>query len=136
MKFYKKAKTVNNPDDNIYSVFMNHEGRKYFVCEMVSSDSAEDATVNELGLTLRTRLTRSKGKYAMLEGSIFSPERLLEAACGIDDYTREDIDGRDDSKGYTLLTITADGCVNKYMVFNVILLDTLIDKMDSRLRDR
>jgi hypothetical protein len=110
---------------------MAYECNDHYVCDLVDSDAVEDAAENELGLTLRARLTRSKGQYAMLEGSIFNPERLLEAVCNVAHYEKEEFIGGAYMKGYTLLTITADGCVNKYMVFNKNLLNSLIKKLDS-----
>ena len=132
MNFYKVQKNQSNPDSQIYAVYMAHENKEHYVCDMADGSSAEDAALNELGLTLRARLTRSKGKYAMLEGSIFNPERLLDAACGITDFSTEEFTGGDYKNGYTLLTVTADGCVNKYMIFNRVMLDSLIKKLKAR----
>ena len=110
MNFYKVQKNQSNPDSQRYAVYMTHDNKAHYVCDMTDGSFAEDAALNELGLTLRARLTRSKGKYAMLEGSIFNPERLLDAACEITDFSTEEFTGGDYKNGYTLLTIAADGC--------------------------
>lgn len=98
---------------------------------MVDGDTGEDTAANELGLTLRARLTRSKGKYAMLEGTIFNPERLLDSACGITGHMTEEFIGGEYKDGYTLLTVTADGCTNKYMIFSKFMLTTLLKRIDG-----
>ena len=131
MEFTRTLKKENNPEGNVYSVLMRHNGRIYYVCEMIDGDTEEAAAVNELGLTLRARLVRSKGQYAMLEGTIFNPSRLLDAVCEITDYTKEDFVSGDDKEGYSLLSITADGCINKYMIFSTSLLDALISQINK-----
>lgn len=133
MYFNKTVKKEDNPDGNVYTVQMRHNGRDYYVCEMIDSDTPEALAVNELGLTLRARLVRSRGQYAMLEGTIFNPNRLLEAACKITDYTKDYFVSGDSQEGYTLLSITADGCVNKYMVFSSNLLSVLSSELKKRM---
>ena len=133
MVFQKTAKKENNPDGNLYTVQMRYGGRNYYVCQMIDGDTPEAAAVNELGLTLRARLVRSKGKYAMLEGTIFNPSRLLDAACEVTDYSKDYFVSGDSQKGYTLLSITADGCVNKYMIFDTVLLRALTSKLKNRI---
>ena len=134
MKFTKIQKNQNPADGKKYAVYMNHENKEHYVCDMIDGSAAEDIALNELGLTLRARLIRSKGKYAMLEGTIFNPSRLLEAACEITDFQKEDFIGGDYKNGYTLLTVTADGCVNKYMIFNKSLADLLTKDFNARLK--
>ena len=135
MNFKKVQKNQNSPDGKgKYAVYMNHNGREHYVCDMTDGNTSEDIASNELGLTLRARLTRSKGKYAMLEGTIYNPERLLEAACEINDFKKEEFIGGEYKEGYTTLTITADGCVNKYMIFSWDLLTTLIKKLELRVK--
>jgi len=113
---------------------MNIANDNHYVCDMTDGNAAEDIASNELGLTLRARLTRSKGKYVMLEGTIFNPERLLEAACEITDFKKEEFIGGEYKDGYTLLIITADGCINKYMIFSKSMLTSLTSKLDARLK--
>lgn len=134
MNFYKTKKGENNPDGKTYAVYMELDKKEHYVCGMTDGSTAEDIASNELGLTLRSRLTRSSGKYAMLEGSIFDPERLLKAACEINDVKKEAFIGGDYKDGYTLLTVTADGCVNKYMIFSRYMLDSLVDKLEARIK--
>ena len=62
---------------------------------------------------------------AMLEGTIFNPERLLKAICGTPTYKS----GGEYKSGYTLLSITADGCENKYIIFNQTMLESLVSKL-------
>ena len=133
MHFFKTPKQENNPKNNIFAVYMEWDRNEHYVCDMVDSDTEEANAVNELGLTLRARLTRSRGKYAMLEGSIFNPERLLDAACGVTNYQKEEFTGGSYKRGYTLLTVTTDGCVNKYMIFSEALLKMLIKRLESCL---
>lgn len=132
MNFYKKQIGENAQAGKRYAVYMHHNQDHYYVCEMVDSNAPEDAAANELGLTLRSRLVRSKGKYAMLQGTIFNPSRLINAACEITKYKKEDVSSGN-TKGYTLLTVTADGCVNSYMVFDRCLLNLLIRSLDTLL---
>ena len=133
MVFSKTAKKENNPDGNVYSVQMRHNGRDYYVCEMIDSETPEAVAANELGLTLRARLVRSKGQYAMLEGTIFNPIRLLDAACEVTNYTKDYFVNGDSQEGYTLLTIMADECINKYMIFSSSLLSSLTSKLKNRM---
>jgi len=132
MYFIRTEKNQTNPGGAKYAVCMKLDGWEHYVCDMTDGNSAEDVSANELGLTLRARLVRSKGKYAMLEGTIFNPERLLDAACEITDFSTEEFTGGEYKNGYTLLTVTADGCVNKYMVFNKLMLETLTKKLKTR----
>ena len=134
MNFYKTKKGENNPDGKTYAVYLELDRNEHYVCDMVDGSTEEDTAVNELGLTLRSRLTRNHGKYAMLEGSIFDPERLLKAACEINDFKKEAFIGGEYKDGYTLLSVTADGCVNKYMIFSRYLLDSLVDKLETRIK--
>ena len=134
MNFTKVPKNQNNPDGAKFSVYLEYLGYKHYVCDMTDSTAAEDIAANELGLTLRARLTRSRGKYAMLEGTIFNPERLLDAACEITDYKKEEFTGGDYKDGYTLLTITADYCVNTYMIFDKKMLFDLVGKLEKRIK--
>ena len=133
MKFSKTKLSEGNSNDNRYAVYMDHERYTYYVCDMIDDDTEKSAAINELGLTLRARLIRSKGKYAMLEGVIFNPDRLLQSACEITDYSTEDFKGGDYKSGYTLLTVTADNCINKYLIFNEFLLKTLLRSIEHRI---
>ena len=90
INFYREAKKKSNADGRKYDVYMKVHGSEYYVCDMVEGNTAEDSSVNELGLTLRARLIRSQGKYAVLEGTIFNPERLLQAICGTLTYKKEE----------------------------------------------
>ena len=133
MNFYKNPKK-DDKTGKAFSVYMENNGSAHYVCDMIGSSAKEDIAVNELGLTLRARLTRSKGKFAMLEGTIFDPERLLKSACEITGYEKEVFSGGEYMAGYSLLTITADGCVNKYMVFSNTLLNTLINNLEAKIK--
>lgn len=135
MTFFKEQINENNSGGRKYAVYMLNNGA-YYICDMIDGDSPGDVATNELGLTLRARLARSKGRYAMLDGTIFNPERLLDAACEINDFKKKEVSGGEKKKGYTLLTITADGCVNSYMIFDQYLLNTLTGKLNSRLVKR
>ena len=133
MKFYRKPHE-DNPRGTNYAVYMeSNYGRTHYVCEMTDESGDEAKAINELGLTLRARLTRSKGVYAMLEGSIFDPNRLLKSVCEISNYTVEPFIGGLYKDGYTLLTITADGCVNKYLIFSEPTLKTLVSSIKERM---
>lgn len=136
MEFYKVPKKESNPDGKRYAVYMKHLGMDHYVCDMVEGNTAEDAATNALGLTLRARLDRSQGKYAMLEGEIFNPDRLLRSACEITEYKREDFTGGEYHNGYSLLTITADGCTNKYMVFDSAKRNSLIKDIEAHKKSR
>jgi hypothetical protein len=132
MDFIKSKKTESNSSNRV-PVFMRLYNDYFYVCDMADSSDPEHVAVNELGLTLRARLVRSSGKYAMLEGTIFNPQRLIGAACEINDFKKEEVPGTDGKKGHTLLTVTADGCVNTYMIFDKSLLDSLTSKLALRL---
>lgn len=134
MEFYKKPKANGNEDGKRHAVYMEHERQDHYVCDMVDGDDEEAAAINSLGLTLRVRLTRSKGKYAMLEGEIFNPERLLRAACDVTDYKTKAFTGGEYKKGYTLLTVTADGCTNKYMIFDERILESLLKSIKTKMK--
>ena len=129
INFCRKAKKENNADGRKYAVYLKVRGNERYVCDMIDGNSVEDNSINELGLTLRVRLTRSQGKYAMLEGTIFNPERLLKAVCSTPTYQQEEFSGDEYKKGYTLLSITADGCENKYMVFDKMMLESLVSEL-------
>lgn len=135
MYFYRKPKENDNPDGKRFAVYMKLDSEHY-VCDMVDGDTADDIAANELGLTLRARLTRSKGKYAMLEGAIFNPERLLDSVCEISNFKTEEFVGGEYKRGYTLLTVTADGCTNKYMIYSGHLLDSLRGKIETRIKTK
>ncbi len=131
MRFHREPKTENNPDLTQHSVYMvDASGRGHYICDMIDGDTPEALAVNTLGLTLRARLTRSKGAYAMLEGEVFNPNRLLDAACTVTDYTVEPFKGDVYKDGYTLLTVNADGCVNKYLIFT----DSLLRALERSLK--
>lgn len=132
MKFYREPKTEENSEGKKYSVYMAHNGRTHYVCDMFDGSSLDATAANNIGLTLRARLTRSKGEYAMLEGEVFNPTRLLQSICGITDYTVEPFMGGIYKDGYTLLTIKADGCVNKYLIFSEFLLRKLVDSIKAK----
>jgi hypothetical protein len=131
MVFKKMLKQKSSKDGKVFAVFMNHNKREHYVCDLYEGDTPEAAAANELGLTIRSRLLRSGGESAMLEGSIFNPSRLLDIVCAVTDYTAEKVEGFNNVKGYTLLTITADGCVNKYMVFSEYTLERLTSKLKT-----
>jgi len=133
MEFFKTKVNESNSNGNRYAVYMQHERYTYYVCDMIDDDTEKSADINELGLTLRARLTRSKGKYAMLEGVIFNPERLLQSACEITDYSTEEFKGGEYKSGYTLLTVTTDNCINKYLIFNEVLLQNLLRSIKYRI---
>lgn len=133
MKFYRKPKE-NNPKGKSYVVYMELDyGKSHYVCDITDESGDEATAMNELGLTLRARLTRSKGVYAMLEGCVFDPKRLLKSVCGITDYTAEPKIGGIYKDGYTMLTIFADGCVNKYMIFSESTLKSLVSSIKERM---
>lgn len=134
MEFYKVPKTESNPDGKVFAVYMKTISLEHYVCDMFADDSAEAAAVNALGLTLRARLDRSRGKYAMLEGEIFNPERLLRIACEITDFKKEDFTGDEYKNGHCLLTVTADGVTNKYLVYDPALRNTLLTGIEKRMR--
>ena len=132
---FKKIKidTEESLNEKRYAVYMVLDNKEHYVCDMIDADSAEAAATNELGLTLRARLTRSKGWYAMLEGTVFNPERLLDSACEITEYSTDEFKGGNYKDGFSLLTVTADNCVNKYFVFSDVLLERLLNKIKGRL---
>jgi len=113
-------------------VYMQNGRKEQYVCEIVDDSTENAVAVNEHGLTLRARILRSKGQYAMSEGTIFNPRRLLDSACEITDHKTEEFKDADYKDGHTLLTITADGCINKYLIFSSVLLDELLKKIKSR----
>ena len=129
MLFYKKEKSAKK---GVYPVYMENNSADYYVCDMVDGDTEEAKTANELGLTLRARLVRSKGKYAMLEGTIFNPERLMDSCCSISDFKNEKFEDKD----CKLLTITADNCTNKYLIFCPVLLKELLEEIDSKIEKK
>jgi hypothetical protein len=135
MDFFRELKTENNPDGNHYLVYVaNPDTRgKHYVSEMIDDDSAAAAKANEIGLTLRARLDRSGGKYAMLEGSIFNPTRLLRIVCSVTEYDVKSFTDGIYKSGHNLLTVKADGCVNKYLVYNDRLLRELVDTIEYKM---
>ena len=131
MQFHKKQKTGAIPDEKRYAVYMQQNGcPDKYVCDMVDGDGEEAAAINKLGLNLRTRLTRSQGRYAMLEGEIFDPERLVKAVCSVTSFETEAVKDKT-AKGHTRLTVTADGITNTYLVFDSSTLDSLIRKLEE-----
>lgn len=136
MKFYREPKPEKNPDGTKYSVYMENDGRTHYVCDMTDGTDLEATAANTLGLTLRARLTRSKGDFAMLEGDVFDPARLLKSVCSITEHTLEPFKGGVYKDGYTLLTIRADGCVNKYLIFSERRLKDLVDSIKAKLKSK
>jgi hypothetical protein len=134
MYFYKEPQSESNPDGKLYHVYMAHGTKAHYVCDMIDGNTEEAAAVNKLGLTLRARLTRSRGAYAMLEGEIFNPNRLMDAACEFSGYTAEPFKDGKYKNGYTLLTVTADGIINKYLIFENSVLKSLVETIKSRLK--
>ena len=134
MTFYRELRKGVSKDSGKYAVYMRIDNKDHYVCEMTDGTAEGDLAVNEFGLTLRARLTRSRGAYAMLEGSIFNPNRLLDAACKITDFKKEVFEGGEYKNGYTLLTITADGCTNKYMIFGARTLEILTNELEKRIK--
>lgn len=134
MNFYREPKTEKNPAGTRYSVYMQNNGKTHYVCDIDDGAGSDATAVNNLGLTLRARLTRSKGEYAMLEGEVFNPTRLLQSVCGITGHTVEPFMGGIYKDGYTLLTIKADGCVNKYLIFSDRKLRELVGSIKAKLK--
>ena len=128
MKFYKKVK-ANSPA-NIFSVYMKTDKEQnHYVCDYIAEDTSEAQEVNELGLTLRSRLKRSRGIYAMLEGTIFNPERLLGIIVSFKSYDVESFTGKEYLDGHVVLKIEADGCVNKYLIYDKRYLEKWTDRL-------
>jgi len=128
MKFFKVTK--NNAPANHFARYMETpEHREHYVCDYIAEDTPEAQAANELGLTLRSRLLRSKGKYAMLEGSIFSPLRLLEIIVSLKAYDVERFTGKEYRDGHALLKIEADGCINRYLIYGDKTLDGLLEDL-------
>ena len=137
MTFTRKPKNEGDPNSKIFAVHMTQTNKTpQYVCDMIDDNGEEADAVNNLGLTLRTRLVRSKGDYAMLEGSIFNPNKLLIATVNITDLKVEQIAGGIKDGGHALLTVTADGCVNKYIIFNPYTLSDLERKFKAQLKKR
>lgn len=134
MTFTKKANKEGSLNGKVFSVFMLRERKNRYVCDFIDDNTEEAAAVNELGLTLRARLNRSNGDFAMLKGSIFNPNKLLTAAMDIADYTIEQVAGGIEDAGHALLTVTADGCVNKYIIFNPITMTSLEKNLKARAK--
>jgi len=115
-----------NAHANHYAVYMSDaKHTAAYVCDYIAEDTPEAQKLNELGLTLRARLRRSNGVYAMLEGSIFNPDRLTSCIidlCGFDVHYFKGGEYRD---GYWFLSVEADGCVNKYQVYSQRKVDEL-----------
>ena len=117
MKFYKVLK--NNAPVNHYAVYVeiNYQ-EEHYICDYIGEDTPEAKVVNELGLTLRSRLVRSKGKYAMLEGTIFNPCRLAKIIIDLKSFDFKSFKGSEYKSGHTLLTVEADGYINKYLIYD------------------
>jgi len=105
------------------------EHKEYYVCDFIAEDTPEAQAANELGLTLRSRLLRSKGEFAMLEGTIFNPHRLLNIIVSLKAYDVERFTGNEYRDGHALLKIEADGCINRYLIYSSKTVDKLLDKL-------
>ena len=124
MYFFKEPKA--NAQANHYAIYISdRDATKQYVCDYIDDDSPEAGEINELGLTLRSRILRSNGKYAMLEGTIFNPYRLLDIIVNLNEY---DVDR---NNGRILLKVTADGCVNQYLIFKERTLTELTDGLEK-----
>ena len=133
MNFYMIPKEEDILIKKSYSVYMENNSHHHYICDLIDDDSEKAKEVNELGLTLRARLTRSKGAFAMLVGVVFDPFRLLRAACDITSHKTEEFVGGQYKNGYTLLTIIADRCTNKYLVFDKSQLESLLKKIKEKV---
>lgn len=125
MKFFKIIK--NNAPGNHFTVYMESgEHKEHYVCDYIAEDTPEAQAANELGLTLRSRLLRSKGKYTMIEGNIYNPTRLLSIIVSLKAYDVERFTGNEYRDGHALLKIEADGCTNRYLIYSEKTLDGLL----------
>lgn len=131
MKFVLELKNNSSEDQEQYLVYMIDNGQTHYVCEMCEGIGGDAQKINDLGLTLRARLHRSRGKYAMLEGTVFNPLRLIGCICHLENYQTEDFVGGIYKSGYTKLTIIADHCVNIYLIFQRPYLNTLLNKLEQ-----
>jgi len=128
MKFFKVIR--NNAPANHFTVYMETgEHKEHYVCDFIAEDTPEAQAANELGLTLRSRLLRSKGEFAMLEGTIFNPHRLLNIIVSLKAYDVERFTGNEYRDGHALLKIEADGCINRYLIYSSKTVDKLLDKL-------
>lgn len=128
MKFFKVIR--NNAPPNHFTVYMETgEHKEHYVCDFIAEDTPEAQAANELGLTLRSRLLRSKGEFAMLEGTIFNPHRLLNIIVSLKAYDVERFTGNEYRDGHALLKIEADGCINRYLIYSSKTVDKLLDKL-------
>jgi len=105
------------------------EHKEHYVCDFIAEDTPGAQAANELGLTLRSRLLRSKGEFAMLEGTIFNPHRLLNIIVSLKAYDVERFTGNEYRDGHALLKIEADGCINRYLIYSSKTVDKLLDKL-------
>jgi hypothetical protein len=103
--------------------------KEYYVCDYINEDTPEAKEINELGLTLRARLNRSRGEYAMLEGTIFNPTRLLDSIIKLTAFDVEKFTGSEYRDGHAILKVEADGCLNKYLIYGSYTLDKLTDRL-------
>jgi len=128
MKFFKVIR--NNAPPNHFTVYMETgEHKEHYVCDFIAEDTPRAQAANELGLTLRSRLLRSKGEFAMLEGTIFNPHRLLNIIVSLKAYDVERFTGNEYRDGHALLKIEADGCINRYLIYSSKTVDKLLDKL-------
>ena len=128
MKFFDITKKDAPP--NHFAVYMETSDHKeYYVCDYIIEDTPEAKETNELGLTLRARLNRSRGEYAMLEGTIFDPIRLLDSIVRLTAFDVEKFTGREYRDGHALLKVEADGCLNKYLIYKTSYLDKLVGRL-------
>lgn len=128
MKFFSVTK--NDAPANHFAVYMETADHKeYYVCDYIVEDTPEAKETNELGLTLRARLNRSKGEYAMLEGTIFNPTRLLDSIVRLTAFDVEKFTGKEYRDGHALLKVEADGCINKYLIYKSSYLGKLTDRL-------
>ena len=133
MKFFKIVK--KDSLDNHYEVFMEtREHKEHYVCEYIDVDTPEAKEINELGLTLRSRLLRSNGEFAMLEGTIFNPKRLMDVIVDLKSFEFEEFTGKEYRDGHSILTVEADGYINKYLIYSNKVVNELKDRL-NRLKD-
>ena len=130
MIFFKATK--KDAPANHFAVYMEStDHREFYVCDYINEDTPEAAAINELGLTLRARLERSKGSYAMLEGTIFNPYRLLDSIVDFKAFDVERFTGKEYRSGHALLKVEADGCTNRYLIYQKRTLDELTARLES-----
>ena len=130
MDFYKVSK--NNGNENHFLVYMETRRHKeHYVCDYIAEDSPEADEANELGLTLRSRLLRSNGAFAMVEGTIFNPKRLLQIIVDLEDYSHEQYSGGIYRDSHSSLTVKADGCMNKYLLYDEITIKEIMEGLEK-----